>query len=179
MQITFKCGEERTYSITVLRNDKVLVAIKTHDRVKFIPHDLAHLIVERELGLHRGFWGKVADGAMFDGMVVISGRLSPDAAKRSRLALKDEEQLGTRAEVLVAAFVQLARDPVRQWSETLAFLNDQWRPLRSAPVVWERAQVDRLCSQLRDAAAAWQKLAPGNELVLEWKTPSYNAKHYV
>ena len=34
-----------------------------------IPHDLAQLVIERELGLRHGFWGCVADGASFRTLV--------------------------------------------------------------------------------------------------------------
>ena len=34
-----------------------------------LPHDLAQLVIERELGLRFGFWGCVADGASFRTLV--------------------------------------------------------------------------------------------------------------
>ena len=39
-----------------------------HERIK-LPHDLAQLIVERELGYRHGFWGSLADGATFRSLV--------------------------------------------------------------------------------------------------------------
>lgn len=30
-----------------------------------IPHDLVHFVIEAELGIDRGFWGCIADGATF------------------------------------------------------------------------------------------------------------------
>src|SRR4030095_14106641 len=34
-----------------------------------LPHDLAQFVVEATLGLHRGFWGLLANGATFQSVV--------------------------------------------------------------------------------------------------------------
>jgi hypothetical protein len=39
-----------------------------HERIK-VPHDLAQLIVERDLGHQHGFWGCLAEGATFRSLV--------------------------------------------------------------------------------------------------------------
>ena len=77
MKVIFARLDQGRYGVTALRCDGVLVKIKTHDRTKFIPHDLAHFVVERELSLKGGFRGKVAGGVTFDGMEVLSGRQMP------------------------------------------------------------------------------------------------------
>jgi hypothetical protein len=43
---------------------------------------LAHFVVEGSLGLDRGFWGSVADGAELSGMERVKGRRRPRATKK-------------------------------------------------------------------------------------------------
>ncbi len=66
-----------------------------------IPHDLAHFLVEKTMRLHRGFFGNVADGAVFKSMTWLAGRRKPKAAERSAGLLKQTEAALNEAEVLV------------------------------------------------------------------------------
>lgn len=74
MKLTFiKLGQGR-YVTHVVRDDGVMIEVPGPDRKAPLPHDLAHYIVESRLGLKGGFWGRVAAGAVFPGMKVLSGR---------------------------------------------------------------------------------------------------------
>ena len=56
MNITFtRCGE-CTYTTMAVRDDGVTLEVPSYDRTSPLPHDLAHYVVERELGLKQGFW---------------------------------------------------------------------------------------------------------------------------
>jgi hypothetical protein len=66
------------------RRDGVRLSVPVFGKLDPLPHDLAHYVVERELGLPDGFWGSVAAGAIFAGMVVLEGRQPPHARERSR-----------------------------------------------------------------------------------------------
>lgn len=77
MEITFTKTGARCYEVSARRDDKVVVRVGTPDRPKGLPHDMAHYLVERGLGIERGFWGAVAAGAVFEGMEVVSGRRPP------------------------------------------------------------------------------------------------------
>src|SRR5689334_1787457 len=91
----------------VRRDDGVTLRVPSFDRTAPLPHDIAHYIVERELGLARGFWGRVAEGALFSGMEVVSGRQPVHAKERSQAILRDREQQGTEAEVLVGVLLTI------------------------------------------------------------------------
>lgn len=63
MQVTFTRTSDRRYAVTVVRpaGDRVTMdpAPGYHPH---IPHDLAHLVVERHLGLRDGIYGSLAAG---------------------------------------------------------------------------------------------------------------------
>src|SRR5207249_535681 len=93
------------------------------------PHDLAHYVVERELGLKRGFWGCVAAGAMFPGIQVRSGRRPPHAAARSQSLIREAGQHGTEAEVLVSVLLSIMREGLENnWPAARAVLSKEWKP---------------------------------------------------
>src|SRR5262249_56302162 len=112
MQLTFTRHDERRYATVVVRDDGVTLFVPSFDQPTWLPHDLAHYVVERALGLTHGFWGSVAAGAVFSGMRVLKGRQPPHAAARSHEILHElaASQQGTEAEVLVDFFVPLTHN---------------------------------------------------------------------
>src|SRR5947209_2919285 len=101
MNITFTCGEGRTYTTIATRDDGVVLQVASYDRTFALPHDRGHYVVEHGLGLKRGFWGCIAAGALFPGITILSGRQSPHAAARSQAIIREAGQHGTEAEVLL------------------------------------------------------------------------------
>src|SRR5690606_4774122 len=71
-----------------------------------IPHDLAHFAIEQALRIRDGFWGSVADGAVFGSLTHVSGRRRPRAAERSNQILKANKVTLTETEILVGLFNQ-------------------------------------------------------------------------
>src|SRR5213594_5242203 len=74
MEIVMTRSAERTSMTHVRRDDGVTLELASHAPLHRLPHDLAHFVVERALGLTSGFWGSIADGAVFGGMKVIPRR---------------------------------------------------------------------------------------------------------
>src|SRR5216684_8119300 len=110
MNITFTRTGERTYTTVALRHDCVLLEVANSDRTFSMPHDLVHYVVERELGLQRGFWGAVAAGALFASVKVISGRQPPHAAQRSQAILREVQQHGPEVEVIGDVMLRLMQE---------------------------------------------------------------------
>jgi hypothetical protein len=133
MQLTFTRHDEWRYATVVVRDDGVSLFVPSFDQPTWVPHDLAHYVVERALGLMHGFWGCVASGAVFPGMKVLTGRQPPHAAARSRAILHEitDSQEGTEAEVLVDFFVHLAQQGCPPGWE--AKWRDMWRPSKLPP----------------------------------------------
>ncbi len=169
MKVSFKKVGERTYSSVVVRDDGMVLSVPGHDRPKVLPHDIVHLIVERALNLPSGFWGKVARGAIFGGMEVVEGRQRPHADTRSKLAMKDDEQLATQAEVLVAALFEIASRKIdHNWRESRAILADAWHPPGVAEIEWNPTIVSGICDEIRTATSEWQNLAIGGTMEFEF-----------
>jgi hypothetical protein len=176
MQITFTRTGLRTYESLATRGDGVTVRIPSPDRPTGMPHDLAHLIVERELGLGRGFWGCVADGAMFPGMAIVFGRRAPRAGQRSRAVVREAGQQGTEAEVLVGTLLHVAeRGLDASRSVVREVLRDMWAPARPARAPLGVEEVRRVCDALREADRRWHALPVGSSLTLTWPATTRRA----
>jgi hypothetical protein len=77
MDIHFIQSGYRRVGTIVTRQDGVRLSVPVFGPLEPIPHDLAHYVIELELGLQNGFWGSVAAGALFDGMKILAGRQRP------------------------------------------------------------------------------------------------------
>lgn len=173
MEITFLRGERLTYSTLVRRDDGVVLQVPAYDRLSSLPHDLAHCIVERELGLKRGFWGCVADGALFPGIVMVSGRKPPHAASRSQAILKEAGQQGTEAEVFVELLLRAMHAGWEQDEAAVrAALAEMWRPRKPSRCLPEPKEVRRICEALREVQERWLALETGQSLTLFWSMSS-------
>jgi len=87
VRVTFPRLEDgaRSYSI-VERSDGVRYRVFDGTATSTLPHDLGHLIVERETDDHGGFWGAVAAGVVFASMEHLDGRRTRPSGRRPRCA---------------------------------------------------------------------------------------------
>ena len=69
---------QRAYAL-VERDDGVVYRLYGGMAGSRLPHDIMHLVVERELRIRDGVWGGIAAGAVFDSMRYVSGRRPPHA----------------------------------------------------------------------------------------------------
>jgi hypothetical protein len=166
MDVAFHREAGSAYHSLARRPDGVVVRLKggSYNRLDPpLPHDIAHLVVEDELGLEHGVWGVIAAGGLFPQCAVVSGRRRPHAAERARSLVKESATELTRAEIVVGAVCRLAvagRDPD---DRLIARLTGRWRPDALTPAV-----VARLRARLQDAAERWRGVPVGGELVLVW-----------
>jgi len=158
-------GPTRRYRSILHRADGVEVELDggAYNRLgrREIPHDIAHLIVEDELGLDRGVWGVLAAGGLFRGASVTAGRRKPHAARRGREVVAASAEQLNQAEMLVrvvcdaagAGRVDLrARTGERWWSDAVS-----------------EAAVARAVERLVAAADDWAALEAGGSLRFEWR----------
>ena len=101
MDVLFRQSGFSREPALVSRSDGVHLSVPVFGRLDPIPHDLAHFVLELELGLQDGFFGSIADGAIFGGMRVLSGRQPPHAGERSRLVMKANHYTILFSEILV------------------------------------------------------------------------------
>jgi hypothetical protein len=169
MEITFTRLGERTYSTVAVRDDKVIVQVPGFDRPAWLPHDLAHYIVEHGLGLNQGFWGRVAAGAIFPGMKVLEGRQPAHAASHSKEVQREAPRTGTEAEVLVALLAEISQQQLeRDWPLVQKRLRQVWQADHSSPKTLGQAEVRQVCMELRNFQQQWQDLAFGQSLTVTW-----------
>ena len=174
MKITFTRNGKRTYTTLVERDDGVMIQVPSHDRPSSLPHDIAHYVVEQELRLERGFWGRVASGAMFGGMRVVSGRLPPHAASRSKSIIKEEEQQLIEAEVLVGLLLNITHQRLENdWTAVQSHLNSTWKPRKPSRESLSHQEVLRVCGELRKAEQRWEDLPVSESITVSWK-PQHN-----
>lgn len=85
------------------RPDGVQVRLQSFDRTGVVPHDLAHLVVEKSMRLDTGLWGSLAAGAEFGSVELVGGRVRHDHKARSAALRKANERDLGMVELLVGA----------------------------------------------------------------------------
>jgi hypothetical protein len=168
MRVTFPRlpDHQRAYAL-VERDDGVIYRLYGGTAGPRLPHDIMHLVAERELRIRDGIWAGIAAGVVFESMCHVSGRRPPHAAERSRDLLHRFSQQGLRAELLadlvssVAALDTMTQDKIRQLTrDKLAVLPPS---AEVDPVVIAAA-----ARALQVEAARWARLRIGEELSYEW-----------
>jgi hypothetical protein len=171
MKVSFKRTGARRYAVSVTvagQPAHVMDPAPAYD--PDIPHDLVHYVVEAELGLGNGVYGRAARGAGTFVTTAERDMLPRERARRRRKQLRRERSLGAQNAPHAADLAN---------SERLAALADlSWRrkhgqrpdPMRSPPVLRaeDAADVERVVARLDAIAPLWRALPVGEELVFEW-----------
>jgi hypothetical protein len=159
------------YAALIHRTDGVTVRLPGAGRKWRVPHDLAHLVAERELGLASGVFGCIAAGAMFSNMTLVEGRPRYDARARSRAVLRANSAGLTLAECL-SGVVHDAVEHDLDLATAYRRLREAWGVLRPEPCPYGTAQLRRAVDVLTQLAVRWEALAPGEVLPLRWELPA-------
>lgn len=132
-----------------------------------LPHDAIHLVVESELQMKTGFWGRVAAGATPEevGAVAIAG--GHRSSSRAQTPLEEIVEL-IQAERIVECF------EAEMWSEPSSV--DTFIGVLDAACAQSRVKCPKLSEQnilrirtrLNALFNRWQKLEIGESLVLSW-----------
>jgi hypothetical protein len=142
-----------------------------------VPHDVAHLVVERRLALHAGLWGVLAGGGIVQNASFVDGRLPPHALQRAKAQTDPAGETLRQAEVLVRAVADrcLAHGASPVSAGELAALRravgDRWW----APTATASDLADA-CAELREASVRWAALPDGGILALEWPAAGPSAR---
>jgi hypothetical protein len=181
MRVTFPrlADHQRAYAV-IERDDGVVYQLFGGTAGPGLPHDIRHLIVERELRISDGIWGAIAAGVVYESMRHLSGRRPPHAADRSAELKRTQRNRVMRAELLANLV------------EAVAVLDDQ-SPDRIMRLTREKLSVVPIVEPgmdpgeviavpppqalltaaraLQVEAARWARLRVGEELVYEWRCP--------
>jgi hypothetical protein len=152
---------QRAYAL-VERDDGVVYRLYGGMAGPRLPHDIMHLVVERELRIGDGIWGAVAAGAVFDTMRYVSGRRPPHATERSAPLRRQPLRAELLADLVssAAALDRLTPGEIRRLAKVkLAVLPETDV---DPDVIAAAAQA------LQVEAARWARLRVGEELCYEW-----------
>jgi hypothetical protein len=176
MRVIFRRSGERRYAVVVEVPGSAAQTMNPAPGFdEHIPHDLVHYVVEAELGLEAGVFGRAARGAgTFYATETASN--SREQARRRRKQARREQALGR----------EHAHQEQLDTSERLAALCDvAWRRRHgqrpdpalerpsSAISALDVARVERVVARLDQLAPLWNQLPVGGELTLTW--PSLSA----
>jgi hypothetical protein len=170
MQLVFKRLDDRHYETLITRSDGVRYLVRGIGHMAAIPHDLAHFAIERALGIQRGFWGSVAEGAVFASLTHVSGRRRPHAAERSDQILKRNRDDLNATEILVGLFNQAMEEGLGPESPELRRRLQRyvWTPPGREPRRFTEPEVESACAGWHEMLELWRNLEVGGSVELEW-----------
>jgi hypothetical protein len=157
VRLTFeRIADRRPVETVVERDDGVVFTMRGAGGGADLPHDLVHAVVESELQVRDGIWGCIADGVVWGSMRHVSGRQPPHAAERSAQLKRQRSAAVHAAEGLADLVGRLSRR-----AEVL--------PAEVTGAGFPPARLQAAAEALREAAAGWAALTPGETWVLEWE----------
>jgi hypothetical protein len=179
MRVTFPrlADHQRGYAV-VERDDGVVYRMDGSTvRGTDLPHDVRHLVVERELRVSDGIFGAIAAGTVWTSMHHLRGRRPPHSADRSQRLKRTQRDRVMRAELLanLVEAIAVLDDPTPDEIRRIARMK-----LSVVPVVEPGADpaeaialpppdvLAAAASALQVEAARWARLRVGEELVYEW-----------
>ncbi|MGH3150552.1 MAG: hypothetical protein ACRDOB_07465 [Streptosporangiaceae bacterium] len=165
---------DRAYAL-VERDDGAVYQLYGSDMAgPGLPHDIRHLVVERELGIADGIWGTIAAGVVFTSMRHVSGRRPPHAAERSSELLAGFRDRGLRAEALANLVQCVARLDHPSERQILQLAADRLSVLPEADV--DIGAIAAAAMTLQVEAARWARLRVGQEISYDWPRTALAAR---
>ncbi|MFC9687244.1 hypothetical protein ACFTSF_01785 [Kribbella sp. NPDC056951] len=162
MELTF-VHDPRGECFTLIRRvDGVEFTLRSYSRKHRVPHDLAHAVTERELGMPDGIFGCIAAGVVFDSMEQTAGKRRHDAKVRSTRILKARNSIGISESISSAIHEAVEHD----WATPYARVREMWGVTEAAPCPYDDAAIALATETLRDLSNQWQ--ASGDPLPFPW-----------
>lgn len=170
MQLLVKrVDRDGRYETSITRADGVTFSVLGVGHNFAIPHDVAHLVVEKALRLSRGFWGSIADGAVFPTMNYESGRRRPNAAERSKAVLRANAEALSEAEILVRIFNDTIEQGHHEASTLLRRrLSERWVPAGRPARAFSPAEIAAVFASYGRVLSDWRETPMGGTLGLTW-----------
>jgi hypothetical protein len=164
MRLTF-VHDDRGESLTLIRRaDGAEFILSSYSRKHRVPHDLAHAVTERELGLADGIFGCIAAGAVFDSMRQTAGKKRHDAKDRSRRILKAPNSIGISEAISGVIHQAVEHDRTTPYAE----VREMWGVTHTDPCPYRDQDLDRVTETLRELGRRWQ--ANPGPLDFPWPT---------
>ena len=161
MEVTFTRTHQRRYRVSV--EGKHVVPSYMDPAPGYdarMPHDMAHFIVENELGIKGGVFGQLANGGT-------AGTFIPIDVDKQRKFRRRGKRIATQNHKDAAL------------SERLVFTAGQiWQKKAEASSFEGFAAKDiaRVVREFESASAVWSKLGVGESMTLVWRVPRRNGR---
>jgi len=170
MEIRIEKLDARRSQSVVTRDDKVTLRVAGYGPSQPLPHDLAHYVIEKEFKLRRGFWGSVAEGAIFPGMAVLAGRQRPHARERSEALCRANSRNVIEAEVIIGLAIELMKNKVPATSPyAMKAIAERLAPSKDSELgAITAANLQRIDEGLGVMARRWSGVKIGDALVVRW-----------
>ena len=176
MRVIFRRIAERRYAVVVeVPGEAARTMSPAPGFDDHIPHDLVHYVVEAELGLEAGVFGRAARGGGTFYAAETATNSREQARRRRKQARREQAMRRERAhEEQLATSERIASLCDVAWRRRHGQRPDPafWNPSSSVSPL-DAARVARVVSRLDQLAPLWNQLPIGGELALTW--PSLTA----
>ena len=193
VEVVFERTDRRRYAVEVRRPGAPVLRMDPAPGFdEWFPHDLQHLIVEEQLGLENGIFGRLAAGgtASTFGLTAAAGPRDHRAASRQRRRMKRRDV--TLAKSGPADLVRSERATYVAWYDWLAHSSDIDLRTRAgdmastASSVLDRmdetersaleAALPRLRARVEAVTTEWASLGIGDTMTIRW-SPLARRRH--
>lgn len=162
MRVVFTKGPGTSYDIAVHRDTGVALAPRNGPGGHpFLPHDLVHLLVEKEAGIELGVYGQLASGD--------NGLFWPaDPAEHAKVARRRKSKgvkSSPRAKADMARSEELAGIAVPVWEVRRGHARELPAYVTAGEIP---AVIERIVSRFDDYADRWHALPVGGSLTATW-----------
>ena len=167
MLVEFSRTGERRYSVTIFRTGYPTIIMDPapgYDPI--MPHDLAHLVVESEIGLRGGVYGQIAAGGNAGTFrnIVPAGQNQRETARLRRKGARRG-----------AHHLRHNREDAEFSERAVHFCLEAWQAKaagRPAPAVetpiLDSKLLGRVCARLDEASRQWRSVAIGGSISIKW-----------
>jgi hypothetical protein len=159
VRVTFTRGDGRRYAVAIERErGPRLVPRDGPGFDEHMPHDIAHYLVEEQLGIRLGVFGQLAVGG--------GGLFVPAPADRTEADRRRVRRIAAEG-----------RADMRRSEAAVGMCMAAWRrvPWTAGQDAVTPAERERVVRRIDEVAARWHALPPGGSLVFEWVSGSASA----
>jgi hypothetical protein len=159
VRVTFTKDSDRRYTVAVVRDrEPGLLPRHGPGNDAYLPHDLAHLLIEIDFGIALGVFGQLAAGA--------SGIFPPESTARALRTKRIDERVGALGRVDMDRSEKLTYLCVSEWERRVG--RRRRLPSGADPTRADAQEVDRVVSSLDREARRWHRLPIGGSLSYDW-----------
>ncbi|WP_405063434.1 hypothetical protein OG474_17820 [Kribbella sp. NBC_01505] len=152
MELTFVHDPRGECFTLIRRADGAEFTLFSYSRKHRVPHDLAHAVTERELGMADGIFGCIAAGLVFESMEQTAGKRRHDAKVRSARILKARNSIGMSEAIAGVIHEAVERDSATPYAR----VREMWGVTQAAPCPYTDADLVRTTETLRELGKRWQ-----------------------